>query len=778
MRHYLYFLKEEIYKASLRGVIHYFIAFLQILCIVGGIVAVYQRKDSLKEYEIPLSSLELQTGSVLEDGSLYIDENAGGGMHFIHGPYLSVDKGTYRITINYEATGTSAFLFLYDEKASYDGIQSDEYYLDESSNIFFTDFLIKEDLKKFECRIIYLGEGSLKITSMVLQETISGALKNLCNTIIMVLAVQLFYYLYYCYKVGILQKKRYEILGLIFIWILSSYPLFTDYLYGPHDLMFHLKRIEGIKDGLLSGQFPVKIQPGWWSGAGYATGVYYPDAFLYFPAFLRVLGFNVQEAFRIFLLLINGVTCIITYNCFNRIVNNIKVSLLGTLVYVTSIYRMTALYVRQAVGELTAITFLPLILYGFLMIINAEPSKRNRLVWLPLVLGMTGVLNSHMLTSELTVLFMIILCIFFFKDILHKKRWLILVKAAVITLLVNFWELVPFLDYFMKRNHIISMESSGIDIQKSGTFLGQIFMSFPHFHMDSMSEYASDGIGVELPASIGISIFILAGISIWLVLDKNRRNEKSTILATKLTMVGFMAIAFSLHVFPWNKIGSICEIANKIVFVIQFLWRYLGYAILFLCVGGMIAFASFCRDESKEKICFIGTMISAITIIMTLYYSDTVIAAMEQPYRVYTSGGVEYTGDRMYLPSGSNTDIYMSTTRPFASEEVIVSDVYRNGMSMNLKVLNQSDITEVVTIPFVYYEGYQAISQDTNKRLEVVETEDKMIGVLVPEHYSGTIKVSFVEKWYWRLAELISLITWVMIIYGVYRSRRKGKRCK
>lgn len=776
MKQYLYFLKENIYKVSLRNIIHYFIAALQLFCIICGIVSLCQKKDNLIEYEIPLSSLDLQSGSALMDGSLYIDENTGSG-HFIHGPYLELKKGTYRITVNYKATETAGILFLYDEDALYDEIQSDEYYLKSNTNIFSTEFAVKEDLERFECRVIYLGEGSLKITSIVLQETASGTLKTLFNIIVMVLVVQALYYLYYCYRVGILQKKRFEILGLVFIWILSSYPFFTDYILqgSKQDLLFHLKRIEGIKEGLLSGQFPVKIQPGWWSGAGYATGVYYPDAFLYFPACLRILGFNVQEAFRIFVLCINGLTCIISYVCFNKIVNNVKISLLGTLIYATSIYRLTVLDIRQAVGEFVAMTFLPLVLYGFLLIIEADTSKGKRFLWLPLVLGMTGVLNSHMITSELSVLFMAILSVLFIKDILQKKRWLILVKAAVITFMLNLWELVPFLDYFMKRTHMISMESSGIDIQKSGTFLGQIFMSIPIFFMDAENEYTSEGIGVELPTSIGISIFLLSGMAIWLMLDRNKKKERDTILSTRLVMVGFIAVIFSLHVFPWNKIGTINEAVNKIVFIVQFLWRYLGYANLFLCVGGLIAFTTFCKETSKEKAYFVSAVISIITIVMALHYNDTIIAGMEPPYRVYTGESVEYTEDKLYLPCGSNSDIYMSTSQPFASENVIIGDFDRNGMCMNLKVISQSDLEEVITIPFVYYEGYQAISQGTDERLKIVETEDKMVGVIVPEHYIGTIKVAFVEKWYWRLAELVSLVMWIALIYSIYQNRRKNK---
>lgn len=234
-----------------------------------------------------------------------------------------------------------------------------------------------------------------------------------------------------------------------------------------------------------------------------------------------------------------------------------------------------------------------------------------------------------------------------------------------------------------------------------------------------------------------------------------------------------MAVVFSLHIFPWNQIGTLSEIINKLAFVIQFLWRYLGYAILFLCVGGMIAFSVFCRSESKDKAYLAGAAILVLAVSMTLYYSDAVIS-VKQTDRIYTGEGVEFTGDKLYLPSGSDADKYMSTTSPTASDMVMLSDIHRNGMNMSLHVTNQSNVEEVVTIPFIYYEGYRATAQAVNERLAIVETEDQMVGVLVPGNYSGVVKVSFVEKLYWRVAELISLISAIgILLYIVCRDHNK-----
>ena len=75
-------------------------------------------------------------------------------------------------------------------------------------------------------------------------------------------------------------------LFLIALGLFSSYPLYTFYLQYGHDLLFHLFRIDGIADGLQSGQFPVRLYGNDLNGYGYGVSMFYPELFLYVPALL------------------------------------------------------------------------------------------------------------------------------------------------------------------------------------------------------------------------------------------------------------------------------------------------------------------------------------------------------------------------------------------------------------------------------------------------------------------------------------------------------------
>ncbi|MDR0838346.1 MAG: hypothetical protein LBN99_01740, partial [Oscillospiraceae bacterium] len=71
--------------------------------------------------------------------------------------------------------------------------------------------------------------------------------------------------------------------------VISTAPIARYALVNGHDLVFHLTRIEGVYEGLLSGQFPVRLNPTFLNGYGYADAIMYPTLFLYFPAALRLL---------------------------------------------------------------------------------------------------------------------------------------------------------------------------------------------------------------------------------------------------------------------------------------------------------------------------------------------------------------------------------------------------------------------------------------------------------------------------------------------------------
>ena len=137
------------------------------------------------------------------------------------------------------------------------------------------------------------------------------------------------------------------------IAVLASLPLLSEGIGSGHDLGFHLLRIEAIADGIHFGEWsiPVRLSSLWIEGYGYPTSIFYGDLLLYIPAFTRLMGFSITEAYKIYVFLINAGTTVISYICFYKVFRNKNIAVLTSLAYVTATYRMVSVYVRAAVGD-------------------------------------------------------------------------------------------------------------------------------------------------------------------------------------------------------------------------------------------------------------------------------------------------------------------------------------------------------------------------------------------------------------------------------------------
>ncbi|MDE6675759.1 MAG: hypothetical protein K2K19_13295, partial [Acetatifactor sp.] len=183
---------------------------------------------------------------------------------------------------------------------------------------------------------------------------------------------------------------------LLGVTVLASYPLFVPTVGFGHDLNFHLYRIEGIKDGLQAGQFPVRLHPTHNHGYGYISSSVYPELFLYFPALLRLMGASPVMAYNTFLAGINALTAWIMYICAKGITRSRYAGLLASVLYTLSTWRIMNLYYRAAIGEALAMVFFPVLLYGLYLLLAGEHRK-----WWVLALGCSGIFQSHIISTIL-----------------------------------------------------------------------------------------------------------------------------------------------------------------------------------------------------------------------------------------------------------------------------------------------------------------------------------------------------------------------------------------
>ena len=566
------------------------------------------------------------------------------------------------------------------------------------------------------------------------------------------------------------NETRDHLLVLLLLIFISSIPLMSNYLMEGDDLRFHLMRIEGLKTALVYGMFPVRIQQAWLNGHGYAASVFYGDVLLYIPALLRIFGLSVQNAYKFYVLLIQTMTVFIAYYCFRKIGRGAKAGLICTIVYTLNIYRLICIYNRAAVGEYTAMTFLPLIVYGLWNIYTIpEESKEHHKSWMPVTIGCCGVFFSHMITTEMTALFILLTVIVLWKKTFRKKTFLALLKAAASTTLLTCWFLVPFLDYMLNGTYVVNSDLyEPYRLENSGAFLAQLFMVDFSAVAGSLPE--SEGMASEMPLTVGFSsLFVLVG---WLFLYLGKESDKSEKKTGYFTV--FLCI-FSLwmatNLFPYTWLTEKFPVLQRPAASLQFPWRFLTIA------GMMLAFL-LCLILQKEWIGAKKRQMFAVLLIMlsvgqsisymSKWLNESALIRLYQSESVSTSS----IGSGEYLPLDADQlkligNKYVNQLT-YDNTEVTVEEWHREEDAVEVSLTNNKNDTVQIEVPLLLYKGYHAVT-DGGEELVISSGTVSRIAVSVPARFTGSFRVQFKVPWYWRLCEIISLLTVVsLVLYRIF----------
>lgn len=409
--------------------------------------------------------------TALEDGSFEISDGESGDAWVIW--QISLPAGQYRLTMYYQLERNreweNCLTLLSDSNLLYEEIG-----LQHGANTMERDITLLKKTDDLSVIVSYDGPSSLSVKRITLTgvPVLYRILRCLCFCLVIHAAYLLFFG-----RFGS-TRARLTVLCLTGIILFASLPATLDYLTPKHDMLFHVNRIAGIADALDQGQFPVRIYPSAYSGYGYASSIFYGDIFLYIPALLRLAGFPPGLVYRIYLILVNAVTCLIAYFCFGKIFRSRRIGMLGAFLYTCSAYRITNLYYRSALGEFSAMAFFPLLVYAAVLLVGdgREEKERSR-AWLWLSLGVTGVCQTHMISLQMCfvcwIFFMILQC----KQVFRREAWKQMILAGAGTVILNLWFLVPFLQYYVGGDYQINsgtMERLG----PSGLYLPQLFGIF------------------------------------------------------------------------------------------------------------------------------------------------------------------------------------------------------------------------------------------------------------------------------------------------------------
>ena len=226
--------------------------------------------------------------------------------------------------------------------------------------------------------------------------------------------------------------------------LIISQPLFSSTLIvSGHDWIFHLTRIEGMKDSLLGGQFPVRITGFSFNGYGEASGIFYPNLFIYIPVIFRLCNLPLAVSYNLFCALINLLTIFCTYWSFKKLFGSVRIGAVTAIIYTSFIYRLVDIYSRGALGEAQAMTFLPVALVSLYLIITHDSRY-----WPVFTLSYSGIIQSHIISGVIATVLATILVIYFYRQMIRRQVLLSLGKAILFIVLLNAWFYFPFFNFY------------------------------------------------------------------------------------------------------------------------------------------------------------------------------------------------------------------------------------------------------------------------------------------------------------------------------------------
>lgn len=694
---------------------------------------------------------------------VYIEDEGEGQV--ILSPYVVLHQGSYRVLTEYELDGgAGSFSLVNYGKASEDILTNSRVELREGKHNLQNDFYVRWKLEGVSVKFCTAPGENVEVKNIRIIETtvfLKQSILYLIGIFFMV-DIVLFYHWYRKDSRGKTRgiDKR-EVETILLIALIASLPLGLHYLLNGQDMEFHLLRIEGLYEALRCGQFPVRMHPNYMEGYGYPTGIFYPELFLYFPALLRLMGVPLMHAYKWFVLVQNIATAGVAWYSGKILFRKKTDAAVFCLLYTLAPYRLINTYYRAAVGESLAMIFLPLIVAGmYLLLANTDLDRRTtRHAVVLLVIGMTGVLQSHILSCELVAIFVIGAILLCWKRFWRKKVWLSFAGAVGITVMLNLWFLIPFISAAGLEVKVLLM-TPGI-LTHQGLNIWQLFAFLPEASGHSMS--LQEGIAGEMPFQLGwavvlLMLFAMYGIAtMW----KNRKESRSG-LGVVVTCLGLVALWMTTHLFPWDVVGRIPKI-GKILNTVQFPWRYLGIATLLLTIAGLIAMQLWQNEKVKQMVLVAVSVVSAIT---ALWFFQSMISNADY-YAVYDGAGLDsyaLVGEE-YLYQGTDLDLL----RERANRE----DWYvQSGTNVTCVIEPFGDKTDY-RLPLLYYPWYVAKDAVTGEEINIVKGENNVAFLELPEDYNGAVKVSFEEPAAWKVGNVISLVTLISLMVCVYIGRRK-----
>lgn len=728
------------------------IIYLVTVCMIG--LLLWMGDEGRCPLQYAGSHLQHSVGLIDSEDSLLLRESVAVNGVVASTPQYVMNRGTYTFTLEYAAEEADSVLELWEQ-----GRKLAAWPMDPLRSKMTEEFTLSKDAKQMQLQVNYSGKGALTIKKLSLMpRTLFYTDTYFFLLIFFLCSLAVWKYWTGDGKKRLTQEQLVDYSVILGVALLATTPMMQTFLYNGDDLCFHLARLEGLKDGILDGQIPVNIQPEGLGGNGYLNAMY-PYLFLYIGAFLRICRVSLGLSYKVLIFLANLGSAVCAYAAVRSMCRSRRSIILGVVVYTLMPYRFTNIFSRGDLGETLALVFWPLLIAGLYHVIMGE-----RKYWYFLVIGFSGILQSHILSAAYAAVFCVVTALVWCVKILRERRYIQIFKAVGVTILLNIWYLVPFVYYYFKED--LSTEV----LRWSGYFEQSIN---PSNFTQTLSLYNKQyfSFGLALLGCVGIGV-------IFLLCERDRKKTERDGFLLYLLVLGVMLAFMTTGYFP-SRAMLANSLFHNIATMMQFPWRFLGPAsACFLFVGVIGLSESQILKPHRNQLFALLVGLNLLVIVSVPsdnshmpYANAQSVASKGHESKMASNIGLFYAFE--WRIEGAGDDEMALSVVTSDIEHVTVKDFRKKGTKAVLVYTADAE-GAYIEIPIQGYLGYRAYDENGDR-----VTIDRGLGARMRFTVKGDgmehqINIRYGPVPAFVLANLVTALTIAAFVLQAWKRRRKS----
>ena len=486
---------------------------------------------------------------------------------------------------------------------------------------------------------------------------------------------------------------------LILLTLITCYPLLNPERYVHNtDMFFHVTRIKGLAESLRAGYFPVRDQLYWLHNYGYGVGFFYPDVFLYFPALLVLLGFDLLTAYNVFLVLCTFASVASMWYAALRISGKRSAAAASAVMMAFAAYPLFNLHYRGTVGETQAAVFYPLIILGLYEIFYGDKKR-----WPIFAFGFLGLLCCHIISLTIASVLTLVFVLTQVRKLFHDREILTaLLKSVLLVVCVGAFFWLPMLEQSFTNpqlnvNQLLSGEAK-FNRFNYAIPVENLLIRFKPWSQIYQSASVYPGWTLLLVPLLRVLVWKTPG---------KRGKAADIMLIFSLPLLWMCTRAF-----PWQW-----KIFLPLVTRIQFAYRLLLPATVLLCLSGGI-YVSILAGKLPERLST-GKRDALCLMVLGLFcFFSTAFPILRDVTTNHTVEKQQFIMQDNRVSGGEYLPVGMASDFPGKNADTVLlseSDVpltitahKRQGLGFSFSYELPEDSGSVrFSLPLIYYTGFQ-----------------------------------------------------------------------